>query len=176
MSGGLPTSIDPVWLANQQTRLSGTIPLKRMKRLLADCHSEEGDARVDLQFGSDPNSEQRTMRGSIEAAVVITCERCLEPMTLPLVADIDMLIVTAEQAAAVDEQEDLLVADGPISLGELAENELILAMPMIPMHPEDECPASTLLRDQGIAEKNRQDDGETESPFAKLAELKRTDR
>ena len=56
------------------------------------------------------------------------------------------------------------------------ENDLILAMPMIPLHPEDNCPASTLLKDQGIAEKDRQDDGETKSPFAKLAELKRSDR
>ncbi|MCG6976446.1 MAG: YceD family protein [Acidiferrobacterales bacterium] len=176
MSGALPTSIDPVWLADQQTHLSGTIPLKRMTRLLADCRSGDGEVRIDLQFRSDPNGERRSVQGKIEASIETTCERCLESMTLPLLAEIDMLIVTAEQASVMDDHEDVLVVKGPVSLGELAENELILAMPMIPMHPEDKCPASALLRDQGIDEKDRQDGGEKQSPFAKLAELKRSDR
>ena len=176
MSGGLPASIDPIWLADQESHLSGTIPLKRMKRLLTGCRSEEGEANVDLKFRSDPNGERRSVRGRIEASVETTCERCLESMTLPLVAEIDMLIVTPEQASRMSEHEDLLVAEGPMSLSDLAENELILAMPMIPMHPQDKCPATELLKEQGIGNEKGQDDAKAESPFAKLAELKRSDR
>ncbi|KPK11394.1 MAG: hypothetical protein AMJ68_06025 [Acidithiobacillales bacterium SG8_45] len=176
MSGGLPTSIDPIWLADQETHLSGTIPLKRMTRLVAGCRSDAGEASVDLQFRSEPNGERRSVRGRIEASVETTCERCLESMTLPLVAEIDMVIVTPEQVSVMDEHEDLLVAEGPMVLSELAENELILAMPMIPMHPLDKCPASELLKEQGIEKEKGQDGAKAESPFAKLAELKRSDR
>ena len=140
MSGALPTSIDPVWLADQQTHLSGTIPLKRMTRLLADCRSGDGEVRIDLQFRSDPNGERRSVQGKIEASIETTCERCLESMTLPLLAEIDMLIVTAEQASVMDDHEDVLVVKGPVSLGELAESVQTLALVQAALDLGGVCP------------------------------------
>ena len=174
MSGGLPASIDAIRLADQGARLSGTIPLKRMKRLLASCRSDAGDVSVDLDFESDAERGSRWLSGRIEAAIETTCERCLESMQLTLSTEVRMQIVSGDQGPDVDEQADLLRVDGPVSLDELVENELILAMPMIPMHPIDQCSAAGLL---GRLASEEAGGAEAEpSPFAKLAELKRNKR
>jgi uncharacterized protein len=175
MSGGLPANIDPIRLADQGTRLSGTIPLKRMKRLLTYCRSEEGEVRVDLEFCRDPESNRRTVQGTVEAEIDTTCERCLEPMKLLLEARVNLLLTTHEPGD-VEEQEDVLVVENePTALSELVENELILAMPMIPMHRPDQCPAAGLMGDSGPGGKHKPESGK-KSPFAELAKLKRTDR
>lgn len=175
MSGGLPANIDPIRLADQGTRLSGTIPLTRMKRLLTYCRSEEGEVRVDLEFSRDPERNLRTVHGTVEAEIETTCERCLEPMTLSLEADVDLLLATHEPGN-VEEQEDVLVVENePIALSELVENELILAMPMIPMHQPDQCPAAGLTGGSGPDGSNKSESGK-KSPFAELAKLKRSDR
>jgi uncharacterized protein len=175
MSGGLPANVDPIRLADQGTRLSGTIPLKRMKRLLTYCRSEEGEARVDLEFNRDPERNLRTVQGTVEAEIVTTCERCLEPMTLSLEANVNLLLASREPGT-VEEPEDVLVVENePIALSELVENELILAMPMIPMHQADQCPAAGLIGDSG-PEGNNRPESDKKSPFAELAKLKRSNR
>ena len=175
MSGGLPANIDPIRLADQGTHLSGTIPLKRMKRLLTLCQSEEGEARVDLEFRRDPVRNVRNLSGTIRVEIETTCERCLEPMTLSLEASVD-LILAGSESTGVDNSEDVLVVkDKPIALNELVENELILAMPMIPMHQLDQCPAADLIGDTS-PERDKKPDSDKTSPFAELAKLKRQDR
>jgi uncharacterized protein len=176
MSGGLPASIDVIRLADQAARLSGTIPLKRMKRLLASCRSETGEVSVDLEFHSDAERGLRSLSGKIETVIETTCERCLEPMQLALSADVGMLIVTGTQSIAGDDQSDVLQVDGPVALDELVENELILAMPMIPMHPAEQCPASGLIGTRPSVEDGKAEAEAESSPFAKLAELKRDKR
>ena len=131
---------------------------------------------MDLDFESDAEQGSRWLSGKIEALIETSCERCLEPMQLALSAEVRMQIVTGTSSADVDEQAEVLLVDGPVSLDELVENELILAMPMIPMHPIDQCPAAALL---GTPASEGADKPMTEaepSPFAKLAELKRDKR
>ena len=69
------------------------------------------------------------------------------------------------------EYEPLFVEDEPLHLADIVEDELILALPAVAMHPESEC--------TGAQHPSR--DGEEESqpaeakpnPFAVLAKLKR---
>ena len=68
----------------------------------------------------------------------------------------------AEQAELAEDAE-LLVAGKAVSLNELVEDELLLAMPMIPMHELSECPARVSLRAQQHSRA---------SPFAVLDKLK----
>ncbi len=176
MTGGLPTSIDPIRLADRGTRLAGTIPLRRMKRLLAYCHSADGVVSADLEFSRDRQQGVRLIRGQVAVAIEIICERCLEPMTLQLESSVELLVYTAGQEV-LDDQEDVLIAGESVSLDEIIENELILSMPMIPAHPQDKCTARINTTEPDVGHSETQPaQGDDGSPFAKLEKLKRPNR
>lgn len=176
MSGSLPSNIDLIQLADQDTHLSGVIPLRQMKRLLTYCRSDKGDVSVELALSHDRGRDARVMRGEVATEITTTCERCLEPMTLALKNRVDLLLLTPGQEN-LEELDDVLIVSGPVSLTELVENELILAMPMIPKHAPDQCAAAKLAGDSdsrpGVLRPG-QDDSKG-SPFAGLAKLKKFD-
>jgi uncharacterized protein len=64
------------------------------------------------------------------------------------------------------ESGDALVVERAIALGELVEDELLLELPMVPMHAGSECPAGDSASGR-TARRN---------PFAVLEKLKHTDR
>ncbi|MFV1996413.1 MAG: DUF177 domain-containing protein [Acidiferrobacterales bacterium] len=173
----MPSSIDPIQLADQNTHLSGVIPLRRMKRLLAYCRSDKGDVSIELAFSYDRGREVRALRGEVATEITATCERCLEPVTLTLKNRVDLLLLTPGQGN-LEEQDEVLIVTEPVSLAELVENELILGMPMVPKHALDQCMAAKVTGNSGIQSgtlEPAQDSGK-ESPFAGLAKLKRFDR
>lgn len=157
MSGGLPATIDPIRLADRGARLSGELSLRGMSRLGASLREEGGTALLDLEFRRDPERGARRVRGTISASVVGTCERCLEPLPLNLAADVDLLIVPKGNGRDMDETADVLEAGAPIALRDLAENELVLALPMIPKHALDACPAAQWIE-------GREEAGEAHHP------------
>jgi DUF177 domain-containing protein len=164
MSSGLPATVDAIRLADTGTRLAGEIPLKAMARLRGQCLGDQGEASVDLLFERSADRALRRIRGRISARVHVACQRCLEPMTLVLEAEPSLLIIKAGERAQLQTQDaELLVADKAVSLSELVEDELLLSMPMIPMHELSECPAAARLRSQ---------QGSRVNPFAVLDKLK----
>lgn len=118
----------------------GRIPLAAMARLrgsLLDC---EGEARYALAFGTDalkvPYAELR-----IDAALPLECQRSLQRFLLPvqLVQRLGLIRDEADEAALPPGYEALLVAgDGMLRPAELVEDELILALPVVPVAPDAE--------------------------------------
>lgn len=145
--GQLPVHIDPMQLAEKGAQLVGVLPLKGMSRLRQACLDDEGEVTVDLQFGRDPRSDVSALQGTLRTAVRIACQRCLEPMVLELSADPRLLLRRpGERPGAPDEAAEVLTIDRSVSLSELVEDELLLAMPMIPMHPLAVCPAKQRMK------------------------------
>ena len=107
----------------------------------------------------------------VDASVTLQCQRCLQPLGVALHIDRWFRFVGAEdEAARLDEdcEEDVLVASPRFNLLELVEDELILALPLVPMHKA--CPEPLPMAP---------DEPATEPvaphPFAALAALRRTD-
>lgn len=140
--GQLPAHIDPIQLAEKSAQLAGALPLKGMSRLLQACVDDVGEIRIDLQFGRDEGGGVLELYGSIGAKLHVACQRCLEPMDLTLKTDTRLLLLRAgERVDALAPEAEALTVDGPVSLHALVEDELLLVMPMIPMHPLATCPA-----------------------------------
>jgi uncharacterized protein len=162
---GLPALIDPVLLAERGARLAGRLALKGMPRLCESCVGEAGEVEVDLEFRRP--GELREMAGEVRAVIRVRCQRCLEPMELTLQTSPHLILLRpGEREDLVEAEADTLVVDKPVALGTLIEDELILALPMIPMHAPGACPSGA--------------EGETtpqkRNPFAVLQNLKKTDR
>ena len=64
------------------------------------------------------------------------------------------------------------MVDKPLLLSALVEDELLLALTMVPTHALSECPAGTYVK-QGTAGGGNAE-GKTKNPFAVLNELKKT--
>jgi uncharacterized protein len=164
MSGQLPVQIDPIRLADEGTRLSGVVPGGKMSRLreLSLPGNRPAPVTVDLQFERTAQG-LRLMHGSIRTQVETACGRCLQPVTIEVIAQ--PFFVLLQPGEAESEEAETLVVEPPVSLTELAEDELLLAMPMSPGHADGQCGYSAPVAADKVTETRV-------NPFAELRGFK----
>lgn len=108
----------------------------------------------------------------LEASVQmpLQCQRCLQPVETDIEVAHPLRFVADEaQAAALDAEsdEDVLALSRALDLRALVEDELLLALPLVPRHEACPTPASTSASGEDIVERP--------NPFAALAVLKKSD-
>jgi uncharacterized protein len=105
-------------------------------------------------------------------AVPLTCQRCMGAVQTPLQVDQWYRFVATEEIAMAEDdasEEDLLVMAPQFDLLALLEDELLMALPLVPMH--DECPVLPTFS-AGVIELPA-GEAEKPNPFAALAQLKK---
>lgn len=117
---------------------------------------------IDLEFFKAAPGRWE-MRGHVRAAVMLVCQRCLAPLPWLVDAAPQLRFLRGDDANAADEVEAVTVA-GPVRLVDLVEDELLLALPMIPLHAEGGDCAPVPAADTGDRKPH---------PFAALARLKK---
>jgi len=170
-----PRRLDVAFAARERARLQGEWPLAGFERL-----AEPGcDGAPAVTWTAIADEQRRPVgppqaRLHLVAAATVTreCQRCLKPMALALTVDRRFLFAADEDsAAALDadlDEADVLVLAPRLDLHELVEDELLLALPIVPRH--DRCP-EPLLSSAGGAE--TLEAATPAHPFAALAALKR---
>jgi len=132
----LPERVDIIRAAHEGCALVGTMPLDRFKRLKAQVRHLSGHLTAQLTIDQDPQG-MRYMHGELSASVVLTCQRCTEAQTVDLSPAVSVAFI--EQGAPTDhlpaQYEPAIMAHGMVFLPDLLEDELLLALPMIPLHP-----------------------------------------
>lgn len=101
----------------------------------------------------------------------LTCQRCLQPLVEPLAVDRRIRFVRGEAAAeALDAEieDDVLALSKALDLRELVEDELLLALPIVPRHGVCPLPLPLPVDDAPAPE----DVPEKPHPFAALQRLK----
>lgn len=168
-----PPSILPRWvdarkLAGQGAVLAGEIPPDQLPRVGEVVAAVAGGVAVELQFGVDGGGV-RTLEGKVQAQVELICQRCLTPLMLAVAAGIAVGMVTDDDQIANLPQrlEPWLVDSDAADLYTLVEDELLLALPMIPLHAVAECPGTSSYATGAAAATTRR------NPFGVLAQLKR---
>jgi uncharacterized protein len=161
--------------------LEGTLPLSDLPRLLAStsppADTPPGEATWRAQgLWRQPLGDQPQLRLQLQAhaRVWLTCQRCLQPVAHELGVERTLRFVpTEEEAARLDEaedDEDVLTLPRALNLHELVEDELILALPLVPRH--DQCPEPLAYEPGGEEPAPAGEAGEAPHPFAALARLK----
>ncbi|KAA3627226.1 MAG: hypothetical protein DWQ09_12915 [Proteobacteria bacterium] len=172
MSSRLPERIDPVRLAERGVRLAGELGLERMIRLAAVIVEGAGEAEIELFFAVEALGRVR-ITGGVSARVFMTCQRCLEPIELALEKPVNLLTVSDDRSASAlhDDAEPLIYDEGSLSLVEVVEDELLLALPQEAKHTAGSCAKQHVWRS---GEPTLQGGVEQEpNPFAVLEQLKR---
>lgn len=173
MSERLPERVDPWRLVQQRRVLEGESPLERMTRLAQQAGAQEGRAQVLLEFLRDDEGHPR-VRGRIDADLVLTCQRCMEPMRLRLALAPDLILVADDaQAERVQAWGDPLIVPERLFLRDLIEDELLLALPQVPRH-EDEAECRRHVGRWLVPEAEAPTE-ECQNPFAVLGELMKKD-
>ncbi len=113
------------------TRSLGESP--RLARLLdMGCQARRLECRV---AGHIDDKGRAILTLSIDAEFEMQCQRCLEPMTwsLSTVSELELCADRAEIDRAQDDK-DRIVASRNMDVDSMIEDEIILAIPMIPKH------------------------------------------
>lgn len=174
MAGSLPETLALGRLTAAGSEMSGRLRLRPMRRLAGMLVEEAGEAEVALRFWRD-DLGRRLVSGRIRADLVCQCQRCLEPVTLHVDQDVALECLWGESQVgqSASEYEPLVIGDAPVSLSDLIEDELILALPPVAVHGQAEpCPAPAFRSAEPAAGAPGEQDGASQ-PFAVLERLKR---
>lgn len=168
MSERLPVHIDPVTAADRRRELHGHVPVQALDRLGQWLHSQEGALTVSLYFGRGA-SGRRILTAEIRGDLELECERCLRAYDLPLDLSVELVMVENEAEAKTlpDDAEPLVVGDArSMHTTDMIEDDLILALPVVPRCRRSDCQTAVQVLDSEEAE----EDGGAgrQRPFADL--------
>ncbi len=164
-------------LANSSQPLSGTVLLQNLERLAHETIEPKPDLTVnwqaDAELRTGKSGQQDTwLHVQASTSMPMTCQRCMGEVQVPLHIDQWYRFVASEEIAMADDdasEEDLLVMAPQFDLLALLEDELLMALPLVPMH--DECPVTPAFS-AGILDSPDEAD-EKPNPFAALVGLKK---
>ena len=170
--------LDVQAFCKEAAKIDGRWPLAQCERvaevMVADGEARQGQEVVDWHAAG----EQRRPRGgqvqpwlhlSARTRLALACQRCLQPVRMAIEVDRNFRFVEGEnQAAEIDaeSEDDVLALPRALDLRELVEDELLLALPLVPRHAVCPEPLPWGAGSDAPAESKA-------NPFAALAALKR---
>jgi uncharacterized protein len=172
-----PLHLDVAAFAGEGASLAGQWPAPTLDRL-ADLQAPPQDVPL-ADVAWQVQGERRPVTGGeaelwlglrADTGAWLTCQRCLQPFKVPLAIDRRIRFVRGEtQAEALDAEsdDDVLALARSTDVRALLEDELLLALPLVPRH--DLCPQPLPMAAQADMP---EDEPARPNPFAALQALK----
>jgi uncharacterized protein len=142
MSGGASKLRDVRKLADSRAVFELDIPLVQLPNVPPEFSSGGGTVRAHLSFGREQGFALAQV--ALDAQLSVNCQRCLSPMQLTVHTSSPVLIVESELEAeqAPAGWETFLAPEGRVDFEALVAEELLLALPIVPLHEQaGECAA-----------------------------------
>lgn len=169
MSRNYPDRVRPEKVAAAKKRFSGEIPLDSLDRLEGLIVAPKpGDVvRFDVSFAHDAHGHV-VADLSVEANVSLVCQRTLGPFAYPINGQsrIGVVRTEAEAEGLPADYEPLICEEDDLSIARLVEEEMLLALPLVPIDPQAPQPTELAVEEELVKEP-------THRPFEVLAELKK---
>ncbi|TXK66056.1 YceD family protein [Alkalisalibacterium limincola] len=167
MSATLPEVLDAKRMIASRRIFEGSLPLASFERLQPFLDDAEGECRYRLEFDTDALGI-RYLEIRVQASLPLRCQRTLQrfEFLVDAVQRLGLISNEADEAGLPEGYEPLLVdADAMVHPAQLVEDELILAVPVIPVAPGTE---AVVLDVPPSA-----DEKAAANPFAALSALKK---
>jgi uncharacterized protein len=164
MSVTLPAVLDVWRMVSAKRYFEGTLPLTAFARLRGSLVDADGECRYSLEFGRDAMN-QAFVEVRAEADLPLQCQRTLERYLQPvkLVQQLGLISSEAQESALPEGMEPLLVPENAeLRAIDLVEDELILALPVVPINPDSSLPDTVWPLE----------DEDRQNPFTVLSALK----
>jgi uncharacterized protein len=157
-----PAAIDGLAFARSAGVCKGRLGMVSMPRL---AQSGCSGSVIDFVLAGEINERGKPeLRLAVDGSVRLECQRCLAAVDLPLKFTSRLELASSEaDVLAAGDDVDRVVASREMSLAELVEDEILLALPMVPRHAQ--CRMAT-----------EAEGGAGPSAFRALAALKKSNR
>lgn len=167
MSAARSDQVNAIELAGRSATLERELGLKQFPRLVEAGALDGTSVRAALAFARFEG--RATISLQVKGSVLLTCQRCMRPCECRI-DDAARLVVVADGDEPLPEGYEAAVGDAErLSLSELIEEQVLLGMPLVPMH-EDQAgcggaaATSTAVEVVSTAEKKQR-------PFENLREM-----
>jgi len=125
--------IDGLQFARAGLERRGVVGMERLPRLAQLQCSTEG-LEYDLRGGRAGNGKP-CLRLSVRGSVKLPCQRCLDPIQVPIAVDAELLLAeNLREISEADDEIDRVLATRNMDVAWLVEDEVILALPMAARH------------------------------------------
>ena len=139
-AGGIPKHVSAAKAVATRQRFEGSLPLAQLPRLAVQLADTDGALEVALEGGKD-GAGLAWLTGTIQGDLNLTCQRGLHPFAWPCRLETRLRLVAseAEEERAMEEAEACLVEDDVLPLRDVVEDEVLLALPMMPRCDDPGC-------------------------------------
>ena len=143
--------------------------LDRLRELLHGADAAETPGKISIHFEFVRNEYDIPMMvGRLQTSLLLECQRCLEPLNLPIELDFRLMVDASDELVRDSSVDTVYSDEGYIDINEVVEDELILAIPLVAMHENRSC------NEHWQAAENETGAAARENPFAVLQQLKTT--
>lgn len=135
--------IDSLEFAHTGQRMQGEVKVAQLTRLADSLFDTGGTLGFSLAGGEDAERRPR-INLTVEGEINLRCERCLGSFAYPVAVASSLLVLTdgaGGETAGIDDL-DGIPADPHTEVQALIEDEVLLAIPIAPRHPEGQCRAA----------------------------------
>lgn len=136
----IPQSVSASRAVARREQYSGRVGLAKLPRLKALLANATGELQVSLEASKDGQGAG-WVKGEVSGELQLTCQRGLHPYAWPCEISVALRLVDseAEEQEVLEQQDPYLVQDDRLPLHDLVEDEVLLALPMLPRCGDESC-------------------------------------
>jgi len=156
--------IDSLDFAANGKQIDTQVPVAGFLRLQDVLDNDQGNLHYQLQ-GSKDNQGRPALDVSIDGNIQLRCQRCLHALDYVIRHDARLLLCDEATLEVLEDEEEFdgILADAHLDVLALLEDEILLNLPISPMHESGACQ---------VREAEDKQEGK-QHPFAMLEKLKR---
>ena len=140
--------IDSLKFSRERKTQSGILPVAGFDRLRdslflsAATQQNDSKASFEVQGGVDTR-DNAVLRLQVSVCLPLQCQRCLQALDYDLVIDTVLRLAPESMLEALTsddpDEPDCIEASAELDVAALIEDEILLALPAYPRHPEGSC-------------------------------------
>ena len=163
LNKSLPHQLKLFNFAKKEISLSGLYQISDFPRITEIASNKKDNVRVELSFYLK-NNKTPCVEGIIELDIVLTCQRCLDNLSIALKVNFNLAFVrNDQQSEELDSHYEIyVIEEEELATFDLISDEILLSIPMVPTHDYD---CIKEINEQEIVE------GKSENPFAILRKI-----
>jgi uncharacterized protein len=96
-------------------------------------------SRVELRARFSLFDDRTAIDGTLSGTVCLSCQRCMQSVAVPVDERFQVILVEQETAEEPGGYEPVIADPAHFDVRWLAEEQALLALPLVPLHPVGEC-------------------------------------
>lgn len=146
----IPSLIKASTALTRSAQYAGALAPDRLERLGAELAQPGSHLDARLELAREDRKDW--LRGRVEGALWLQCRRCLQAFewTLDLGIELRLVYSDADEARVLEQADPYRVEDDQLPLAEIVEDEVLLALPMMPRCSS--CEAAGAAADSAVEE------------------------